>query len=40
MLNPYASQLGGLDPLEVTAATPAKLRELVDAIGSERIEQP
>jgi len=24
MLNPYASQLGDLDPLEVIAATPAK----------------
>jgi hypothetical protein len=40
MVNPYASQLGKLDPLEVIAATPAKLRALVDAIGGERIEQP
>src|ERR1700690_2416520 len=39
MLNPYASQLGELDPLEVISATPATLRVLVDAIG-ERIEQP
>ena len=40
MLNPYASQLGDLDPLEVIAATPAKLRALMDAIGGERAEQP
>jgi hypothetical protein len=39
MVNPYASQLGELDPLEVIVATPATLRVLVDAIG-ERIEQP
>jgi uncharacterized damage-inducible protein DinB len=39
MLNPYTSQLGDLDPLEVIAATPAKLRALMDAIG-ERAEQP
>ena len=30
MVNPYASQLGKLDPLEVIATTPAKLRALVD----------
>jgi uncharacterized damage-inducible protein DinB len=40
MLNPYASQLGELDPVEVIAATPAKLHALIDAIGSERAEQP
>ena len=40
MVNPYASQLGKLDPLEVIAATPARLRGLVDTIGGERIEQP
>ena len=40
MVNPYASQLGKLDPLEVIAATPAELRALVDALGSKRIEQP
>ena len=31
MLNPYASYLGGRDPLEVIAATPAKLAELAAA---------
>jgi hypothetical protein len=36
MLNPYASQLGDLDPLEAIAATPAKLRALMDAIEGER----
>src|ERR1039458_5448175 len=40
MLNPYSAQLGDLDPLEVIAATPAKLNALMDAIGSERAEQP
>jgi uncharacterized damage-inducible protein DinB len=40
MLNPYASQLGALDPLEVIASTPAKLRALMEAIGGERAEQP
>jgi hypothetical protein len=40
MVNPYASQLGELDPLEVIAATPAKLRALMDAIGDERAERP
>src|SRR5271156_4211615 len=40
MLNPYASQLGELDPLEVIAATPAKLRALLDTIGGARAEQP
>jgi uncharacterized damage-inducible protein DinB len=40
MLNPYASQLDGLDPLEVIASTPAKLRALMEAIGGERAEQP
>ena len=40
MLNPYSAQLGDLDPLEVIAATPAKLSALMDAIGSERAEQP
>src|SRR5450631_2809721 len=36
MLNPYASQLGDLDPVEVIAATPIKLRSLIGAIGGER----
>jgi hypothetical protein len=40
MVNPYASQLGELDHLEVIAATPAKLHALLDAIGGQRTEQP
>jgi hypothetical protein len=40
MVNPYASQLGKLDPLEVIEATPVKLRALVAKIGDGRIEQP
>jgi len=40
MLNPYASQLGDLDPLEVIASTPSKLRALMDAIGGERAGKP
>jgi hypothetical protein len=40
MVNPYATQLGELDPIEVIAATPAKLRGLLDAIGGDRIERP
>jgi len=40
MVNPYTSHLGQLDPLEVIAATPTKLRALMDAIGGERAEQP
>ncbi len=40
MVNPYATQLGELDPLEVIAATPAQLRALMDVIGGERAEQP
>jgi hypothetical protein len=39
-VNPYASRLGELDPLEVIAATLAKLRKLMDAICGERAEQP
>jgi hypothetical protein len=39
-LNPYASHLGELDPLEVIATTPEKLRALMDAIGGQRAEQP
>src|SRR5579862_3102443 len=38
MVNPYSSQLGELDPLEVIAGTPGKLRALMDAIG-DRAEQ-
>ncbi len=34
MNNPYASHLGGRDPLAVIADTPAELRRLAAAIGS------
>lgn len=40
MLNPYAAQLGALDPVAVIAATPLELRSLMDAIGGERAERP
>jgi len=39
MLNPYASQLGELDPLEAIAATPQKLRAMMDSIGRELAER-
>jgi uncharacterized damage-inducible protein DinB len=39
-MNPYASQLGNRDPLEVIAATPKKLQFLADQLGPKRIEQP
>src|SRR5262249_7420637 len=38
-MNPYASFLGGSDPLEVMAATPKQLQSLLDAIGPRRIDQ-
>jgi len=34
MLNPYASHLAGRNPLDVIAATPARLRELTDRLGA------
>jgi hypothetical protein len=40
MVNPYATQLGTLDPVQVIAATSVKLRGLVKTIGAGRIEQP
>ncbi len=39
MLNPYASHLGGRDPLAVMARTPDELRRLAAAIGP-RIDRP
>ncbi|HUX66039.1 MAG TPA: DinB family protein [Terriglobales bacterium] len=39
-MNPYAKQLGGLDPLEVIAATGLQLNSLLAAIGPERAERP
>lgn len=33
MENPYASHLAGRNPMEVIAATPMRLRELVDQLG-------
>jgi hypothetical protein len=39
MQNPYASHLGGRDPLVVIAKTPAELGRLVSAIGS-RVDEP
>jgi uncharacterized damage-inducible protein DinB len=40
VLNPYANQLGGREPVGVIAATPARLRQLTIAIGPARIETP
>jgi DinB family protein len=39
-MNPYASQLGNRDPLEVIASTGGELQRLSKALGSERIDQP
>ena len=39
-MNPYASYLGGRDPLEVIAATPQWLGSLLQTLGPERAEQP
>ena len=36
-LNPYAAHIGNAAPLETIAATPARLRELVAAIGPARL---
>ncbi len=32
-MNPYASQLGSRDPIEVVAATPAQLKKVFDTLG-------
>lgn len=39
-MNPYATQLGDRDPMEVIASTAARLNALMAAIGPERAEQP
>lgn len=39
-LNPYARFLGGQDPRSVLPATPARLKNLAQTIGSGRITQP
>ena len=39
-LNPYASHLGERDAREVIAATPERLRLLLDQMGPERVAQP
>ena len=37
-MNPYAPHLGAGDPLEVIAASPGRLEQLVEAMGAERVE--
>ena len=39
-MNPYASQLGGRDPLAVISETPGELSRLLGAIGAERSTEP
>jgi DinB superfamily len=39
MTSPYASHLGGQDPLDVIGATPERLRNLLAAMGAERAQQ-
>jgi hypothetical protein len=39
-MNPYASQLGGRDPLTVISETPGELSRLLGAIGPERSTEP
>jgi len=38
-MNPYASYLGNRDPLEVIAGSAKELRNLVETIGPQRVEQ-
>src|ERR1700710_2340674 len=38
-MNPYAAQLGGKNPLEVTRATAGKLLALVNNFGPEKLNQ-
>lgn len=38
-MNPYAGHLGDRDPLEVIAATPQRLRSLIEMLGPERVGQ-
>lgn len=37
--NPYAEQLGHLDPLKVIAATPRRIEQIFEELGSERASQ-
>jgi hypothetical protein len=39
MTNPYASYLGGSNPLETIGATPGKLSSLIEAMGKDRAGQ-
>jgi len=39
MTNPYASHLGGQDPLALIGTTPERLRNLLEAMGAERAQQ-
>ncbi|MBB6144627.1 putative damage-inducible protein DinB [Silvibacterium bohemicum] len=39
-INPYASNLGKDDPLKVLSATPRKIEQLIEDLGSERMDQP
>jgi uncharacterized damage-inducible protein DinB len=39
-VNPYASFLGTLDPRQVIASTPLRLREFLDSLGEARANQP
>jgi uncharacterized damage-inducible protein DinB len=39
-MNPYASNLGGRDPVGIIAETPDRLAQLVDTLGPERLEIP
>jgi hypothetical protein len=38
--NPYAAQLGEQDPLRVLTGTARKLEQLIEDLGSERMDQP
>jgi len=38
-MNPYASQLGDRDPLQVIEATPGRLAALLEALGQEGLER-
>jgi uncharacterized damage-inducible protein DinB len=38
-MNPYAAQLGGRDPLEVTRATSARLLDIVNKVVAEKLNE-
>jgi DinB superfamily len=40
MLNPYANYLGDREPLEVLAATPAKIKAILDQLNEAREKSP